>query len=164
MEIRILHEDLLRFHADAIVNPSNTHGFMGGGIAEDIKKEGGQDIEMEAAEQSPIPIGTAVLTQSGKLRCEHIIHAPTMEQPEGETSLDYIKEATQAALECAEEHKIAHVAMPGLGSGKIPKEDAAKAMIEAIVNFDAEHVTSLTLIDEDIEMVKAWHKIYSGKV
>jgi O-acetyl-ADP-ribose deacetylase (regulator of RNase III) len=54
--------------------------------------------------------------------------------------------------------------MPGLGSGKIPKEDAAKAMIEAIVNFDAEHVTSLTLIDEDIEMVKAWHKIYSGKV
>ena len=160
MEIRILHEDLLRFHADAIVNPTNTHGFMGGGIAEDIKKEGGQDIEMEAVSQAPIPIGTAIVTQSGKLRCEHIIHAPIMEQPEGESSIEYIKEATRAALECADEHNIAHVAMPSLGSGKISKEEVAKAMVEAIVNFDAEHITSLTLIDEDIEMVKAWHKIY----
>ncbi|MDA1196564.1 MAG: macro domain-containing protein [Nanoarchaeota archaeon] len=166
MDIKILHEDIIRFHADAIVNPTNSYGFMGGGLAETIKKEGGQEIEMEAVEQAPIPLGTAVLTQSGKLRCEHIIHSPTMEQPSGVSSIEHIKEATIAALDCAEENKIQFLAMTGLGTQTdgIPKESVAKAMIEAIVNFNPGHIKTLTLIDEDIEMVKAWHKIYSGKV
>ena len=44
IKITIKQDDLTEIFADAIVNPANSYGYMGGGVAAAIKKKGGQDI------------------------------------------------------------------------------------------------------------------------
>ena len=40
--------DLTKLEVDAIVNPANSSGTMGGGVAGAIKRAGGGEIEREA--------------------------------------------------------------------------------------------------------------------
>jgi O-acetyl-ADP-ribose deacetylase (regulator of RNase III) len=148
--------DITKADVDAIVNPANSYGYMGGGVADAIRKIGGEEIELEAASYAPILIGCAVITSGGKLKAKHVIHAPTMEQPAGRTSLDEIKKATQAALECAEENMIESIAMPGMGTGtgRIPYKKAAKAMIEVISNFKSEVVKKIVIMDINSKFIQ----------
>jgi O-acetyl-ADP-ribose deacetylase (regulator of RNase III) len=161
MKITIKEEDITELIVDAIVNPANSYGYMGGGVAGAIKERGGQEIELEAVSQAPIPIGFAVITTSGKLHCKHVIHAPTMEQPAALTSIENIKEATNAALQCADENNLKKIAIPGMGTGvgKVPKDKAAIAILEAIMNFEPTSLEEVILCDSNEEMIKEWNKI-----
>ncbi len=164
MKITVIHDDITRQDVDAIVNPANSYGFMGGGVAEAIAKLGGDEIELEAASHAPIPVGSAIITSPGRLRCRHIIHSPTVEQPGGNSSPEMIAEATRAALHCAEENQIARIAFPGLGSGVggVAKDPAAKAMLEAIANFETKTIQEILLVDTDEDMVKSWKAAFYG--
>ncbi len=48
MDVEILHGDITKLEADAIVNAADTSLRMGGGVAGAIKRAGGQEIEDEA--------------------------------------------------------------------------------------------------------------------
>ncbi|MCX6775853.1 MAG: macro domain-containing protein [Candidatus Micrarchaeota archaeon] len=135
--IRVIKGDLTRSEADAIVNPANSFGYMGGGVALAIKKAGGAQIEKEAVETAPIPIGKAVATTAGRLKVKFVIHAPTMVEPAAETDSDKVRLATLAALKCAEEKGAKSIAFPGMGTGVggLSYKIAAKAMVEAIKDF-----------------------------
>lgn len=162
LKIKVLHDDITRLDVDAIVNAANSYGYMGGGVAGAIKRFGGQEIELEAVSHAPIPIGHAVLTTAGKLKAKHVIHAPTMEQPASRTDAGNVREATMAALECAEENKLERIAMPGMGTGvgSVGKEEAAKAMAEAIINFDCKCLKEIILVDMNEEMVEAFRRVF----
>ena len=164
MKITILHDDITRQDVDAIVNPANSYGFMGGGVAEAIKKIGGEEIELEAASQAPIPLGSAIISAAGTLRCRHVIHSPTVEQPGGNSSPGMIVEETLAALHCADENQLARIAFPGLGTGVggVDKEQAAKAMLETIANLEPKCLQEILLVDTDEEMVIAWKNLFFG--
>ena len=158
MKITIKQGDITGLAIDAIVNAANSYGYMGGGVAGAIKRIGGQDIEMEAVSHAPIPIGSAVMTKAGRLKCRHVIHAPTMEQPASIIDVGNVSEATRAALECADENNLKRIAIPGMGTGVggVPKDKAAKAMIGVIVNFEGKSLEEVVLIDKDKEMVEEW--------
>jgi len=164
MEITIIQGDITNLMVDAIVNAANSYSYMGGGVAGAIKRIGGEEIEMEAVSCAPIPIGSAVVTTAGKLKCKKVIHAPTMEQPASLIDVGNVKEATRAALECAEENGLKRIAIPGLGTGVggVPMDKAAKAMLDAIVNFDEKSLEEVILIDRNKEMVDAWNKAFKG--
>jgi len=165
IKIKMFVGDITSPEVDAIVNPANSYGYMGGGVAGAIKRIGGEEIELEAVSQTPILIGFAIVTTAGKLRCRHIIHAPTMEQPASLTNVANIKEAVRAALECAEENRLERIAFPGMGTGigSVPKDKAAEAMLEVIINFEANHLKELFLVDRNKEMVDAWSKVLNKK-
>ena len=165
MKITIIQGDITNLSVDAIVNAANSYGYMGGGVAGAIKRIGGREIEMEAVSQAPIPVGHAVLTTAGRLRCKHVVHAPTMEQPASLIDVGNVNEATRAALECAEENGLKRIAIPGLGTGVggAPIDKAAKAMLDVIVNFDEKSLEEVILIDRNKEMVDAWNKAFKGK-
>ena len=160
MDITIQKGDITQIEVDAIVNAANSYGYMGGGVAGAIKSVGGSEIETEAVEQAPIPIGHAVLTTAGNLKAKHVIHAPTMEQPAQLTDVGRIKEATRAALECADINNLKRIAIPGMGTGvgRVPKDKAAQAMVEVIRAFKAESLEEVILIDTGDEMVKEFSK------
>ena len=164
MKVTIIKGDITNLAVDAIVNAANSYGYMGGGVAGAIKKIGGEEIEMEAVSNAPIPIGSAVLTTAGKLRCKHVIHAPTMEQPASLIDAGNVKEATRAALECADEAGFKRIAIPGMGTGVggVPRDKAAIAMIEIIVNFNEKSLEEVILVDRNEEMVKEWNKVFKG--
>ena len=159
MKIKVLKGDLTEIDADAIVNPANSLGYMGGGVAGAIKRKGGEEIEKEAVEKAPIPVGKAIATTSGRLRCRYVIHAPTMEKPAMRISVDNVRKATRAALELARDMGIKRIAFPGMGTGVggVKEEDAAKAMIETIKEY-LDFFDEVVLVDINDKMVNAWKK------
>ena len=138
MVILIQNKDLTQVKCDAIVNPANSSGYMGGGVAGAIKRAGGPIIEKQAVMQAPIPVGGAVITTGGNLPCNFVIHAPTMEKPAMHIGLENVKVATIAALKIASEKKLKSIAIPGMGTGVggVDKKAAAKAMISIVKEFE----------------------------
>ena len=156
MKIFVLEGDITKMDVDAIVNPANSFGFMGGGVALAIKRAGGEEIEREAVKKAPIPVGKAVVTTGGRLNCK-VIHAPTMVRP-GRTSIDNVRRATGAAIRAAIEKGFKSIAIPGMGTGvgRVDYNEAAKAMIEEIRELAAQFDIKVYLVDLDDKMVEAW--------
>jgi len=137
LTVKIVVGDVTEFQGDAIVNPANSYGYMGGGVALAIKLRGGKVIEEEAVKQAPIPIGSAVVTTGGSLKVRAVIHAPTVVRPGDRSSPENVYKATKAALEKAVERGFKSVAFPlmGAGVGGVPPKEAAKAMYSAIREY-----------------------------
>ncbi len=160
MQIEVLLGSLLDVKVDAIVNPANSYGYMGGGVAGVIKRAGGEDIEKEAIKKAPIPVGSAIITTAGRLPFKGVIHAPTMEEPAMETTEEKVRKAVRASLELADKLGFESIAMPGMGTGvgRLPKDVAARAMIEEIKAFEAKSLKRVVLVDVDERMVEEWRK------
>lgn len=131
--IKLLKGDLTEINADAIVNPANNQGFMGGGVAFAIKKKGGEIIEKQAIAKSPYEIGDAIITTGGKLKAKYVIHAGVMGM-DFITDENKIRNSTLNSLKRAEELKLKSIAFPsfGTGVGRIPAEKSANAMFKAV--------------------------------
>jgi O-acetyl-ADP-ribose deacetylase (regulator of RNase III) len=138
MAIVVEYGDITKIVCDAIVNPANSYGYMGGGVAGAIKRIGGIEIENEAISLAPIPIGKAIVTTAGSLPCQHVIHAPTMKEPAMRINIDNVKLATRAALKLAEDLKIKSIAIPGMGTGVggVSLSDAAREMVTVAKEFE----------------------------
>ncbi len=161
IEIKVLQASLLEVQADAIVNPANSLGLMGGGVAGVIKRFGGEEIEREAIEKAPIPVGSAVLTSAGRLPFKGVIHAPTMEEPAMETTEEKVRRAVRAVLELADRMGFESIAMPGMGTGvgRLPKDISAKVMLHEISSFQAKSLKRVLLVDLDPQMVQEWKRL-----
>lgn len=138
-QIKIIQGDITESSADAIANAANNHLWMGSGVAGAIKDKGGQEIEEKAISKGPIPVGEAVATSAGDLRCEYVIHAAAMGQ-DLVTDEAKIRSATRNALLRAEELKLESIDFPALGTGVggFPVEKAAEIMIEEARRFLAD--------------------------
>jgi O-acetyl-ADP-ribose deacetylase len=139
---------------DTIMNAANGIGPMGAGIAGAIRKAGGVEIQTDAfrvcKEQDPQP-GQAYLTIPGKLEEQgimKIVHAVTMKQPGGPTSLEIVKHAFKSALGLAYKDgtlKIGCTAL-GTGIGGLNVKEVAKAMIDIAKEF-------LKTIDDNMNII-----------
>lgn len=137
--IKIIMGDITESSAEAIVNAANNHLWMGSGVAGAIKRKGGRSIEREAVCKGPIPVGEAVSTSAGDLRCKFVIHAAAMGQ-DLITDESKIRAATRNSLLRAEELGLRSIDFPALGTGVggFPFEKAAFAMIDEAKRFLAE--------------------------
>ncbi|MFH1024017.1 MAG: macro domain-containing protein [Planctomycetota bacterium] len=165
MKISVLKGDLTAITVDAIVNPANSHGVMGGGVAGGIRRKGGQAIEDDAMAAAPIPIGATVATTAGKLPAKAVIHAPTMMNPAERTNTENIRKATLAALAEADRRGFSTIAFPGMGTGvgRVNPDDAATVMVAAIRSFKAKFLVEATLVDVAEDMVKAFRSAIERK-
>jgi O-acetyl-ADP-ribose deacetylase (regulator of RNase III) len=150
-KITLYKGDITELETDAIVNAANNQLWMGGGVAGAIKRKGGVEIEKEAIEKGPIPIGEAVVTGAGRLKARYVIHAAAMGYEGGRMfppTADTIREATKNSLLRAEELGIRSIAFPALGTGVggFPLRSAAEIMIEVT----REHLAGKTCLEEVI--------------
>jgi len=134
--------DITDFAGDAIVNPANTLGLMRGGVALAIKRRGGDEIEKEAVAQAPIGIGEAVVTNAYKLKCRKVIHAPTVVQPRGRSSVEYVLKAVDASLKKAIQLGLRTIAFPlmGAGTGGLSIEESLSAMLRAMKSYSSQNL------------------------
>ena len=156
----VIQGSILEVEAQAIVNAANSSGAMGGGVAGVIRRAAGSEVEKEAMQHAPIPVGHAVLTSSGKTPFQGIIHAPTMPRPAMRIPADNVGKATRAALTVADEQGFSSLAIPGMGTGVggVMPADAAGRMIKEIKSFVPRSLTRVILIDVDPTMVNAWRE------
>ncbi len=158
MLIRCIQGDITQVEAEAIVNPSNSFGYMGGGVALAIKKKGGEEIEKEAISKAPIPVGSAVATTAGSLKTKYVIHASTMEKPAQRIPVENVALATKAALELAAKLRVRSIAFPGMGTGVggVAPEEAARAMLEVIKSHRGEFPEEVLLVAFDPQLYRAF--------
>jgi len=158
LQITILHGSLLEVEAELIVNPANSYGLMGGGVAGVIRRIAGSSVEEEARRYAPIPVGKAVLTSGGRTKLKGIIHAPTMAEPAMRIPATNVDLATRAALDLADTHGFVSIALPGMGTGVgcVASQESARTMIHVIRQFDPTALQSIILVDVDPSMVQAW--------
>jgi len=159
MTIFIEKGDLTKITCDAIVNPANSFGYMGGGVAGAIKRIGGPTIEKEAVSKAPIPVGKAIVTSAGTLPCKYVIHAPTMKEPAMNIDVNNVKLATKAAFDLGVKLKLKSIAIPGMGTGVggVPTSDAAKVITKIVKEFE-DKFEKIILIDRNDEMIKSFYQ------
>jgi O-acetyl-ADP-ribose deacetylase (regulator of RNase III) len=159
MTIIVEKSDLTKISCDAIVNPANSYGYMGGGVAGAIKRVGGNEIEKEAISKAPIEVGKAVATTSGSLPCRFVIHAPTMKRPAMRIDVENVRLATKAALHKGIKLNLKSIAIPGMGTGVggVPVEKAAEAITKLAKQFE-DRFEKIILIDRNQDMIESFKK------
>ncbi|MSP16499.1 MAG: macro domain-containing protein [Myxococcales bacterium] len=164
MLVHIAQADLTTLPADAIVNPANSLGIMGGGVAGVIKRKGGEDIQREAMASAPIAVGAAVITTAGSLPARFVIHAPTMEEPGMRIGVEYVRRAMRAALIAAAARGFNVVAFPGLGTGVggVAPSDAARAMVDELRAHKQDLPSVVWLVALDEELLTAFDEAFKN--
>ena len=149
MQIHLAKTDITEMAVDAVVNPANSLGIMGGGVSAALSRKGGPTIQKEAMSLAPIAVGAAVVTNAGQLWAKHVIHAPTMEEPGTKVGVENVRRATRAALLAASHHGLEVIAIPGMGTGLggVDPADAARAMVDELRAHRQPKPTTVYLVD-----------------
>jgi O-acetyl-ADP-ribose deacetylase (regulator of RNase III) len=156
MQIHLSKSDITLMAVDAIVNPANSLGIMGGGVAFALSHSGGPSIQREAMSLAPIAIGAAVVTNAGTLSARHIIHTPTIDEPGQKATIENVRRAMHAALLAASVRGFDVIAIPGLGTGLggVDPSEAARAMVDELHGHKGEKPTTVWLVDLDSETLE----------
>lgn len=158
IQVEILKGSILDVQVDAITVAANSLGIMGGGVAAVIKRAAGVEVENEARKKAPISVGEAIATSGGKTQFKGIVHAPTMSRPATRIPPENVYKATLASLRAADVNGFQSLAIPGMGVGigRVPEEEAARLMLQAIRGFSPTTLRKVVLIDVDQSMVDCW--------
>ena len=155
MQIHIAKADITEMAVDAIVNPANSLGIMGGGVAAAMSRKGGPSIQKEAMSLAPIAVGAAVVTTAGRLWAKFVIHAPTMEEPGTKVGVEAARRAARAALLAASHRGFDVIAIPGLGTGLggLDPSEAARAMVDELRAHRQPKPITVYLVDTNDEIL-----------
>ena len=155
MQVHLAKTDITTLAVDAVVNPANSLGIMGGGVAGALSRRGGPTIQREAMSLAPIAVGAAVVTNAGQLHAKRVIHAPTMEQPGTKVGVENVRRATRAALLAAAHHNLELIAIPGMGTGLggVDPSDAARAIVDELRAHRQPQPSTVYLVDLDDEIL-----------
>lgn len=157
MQVHVARAELWTLPVDAVVNPANSLGIMGGGIGGTLRRQGGDVIQHEAMQAAPIAVGAAIVTTAGQLPAKHVIHVPTMEEPGQKIGADNVRRAARAALIAADRNNMKVIAIPGIGTdlGEVPFDEAARAIVEEIRAHRRPNPETIYLVDTNEAMVLA---------
>ena len=136
--IRLVGGDITERYVDVIVNPANSYLKHGGGIAGAIVKKGGQIIQEESDKIGYVPVGSAVITNSGKLPCKAIIHTVGPQMGEGNED-EKLRKAIISVLALAHENGFKSISIPAISTGIFgyPKDKCAEILLQESMNYFA---------------------------
>jgi len=156
VQVHVAKAELWTLPVDAIVNPANSLGIMGGGISGILRRQGGDVIQQAAMAASPIAVGAAIVTTAGQLPAKHVIHVPTMEEPGMKIGAENVRRAARAALIAADRNQFKVIAIPGIGTdlGEVPIEEAARAIVEEIRAHRRPCPETIYLVDTNEIMIQ----------
>lgn len=121
--------DLAETAADAIVSSANFQMQMRTGVADALRRRGGDEIEREATVHGEQALGACIKTGAGKLAARHVLHAVS-----AWNEVSCVGRATERALLLADELGCKRIAVPalGTGAGRVSMEMSANAMMTAL--------------------------------
>lgn len=137
--------DILEIPVDAVVSPANSFGFMDGGIDRVYSDRFGWQLQDKLRDlirrdwDGELPIGLAVLMETGDDQIPYLISAPTMRAPVNISNTLNAYLAFRAVLRVVQRKNqeqpgaIKSVACPGMGTGtgEMPASICAKQMVAA---------------------------------
>ena len=139
MPLTIIHGDIARFQADALVNAANSRLQAGAGVCGALfEGAGSEQIQAACDAIGFCPPGSAVITPAFHLSASHVIHAVGPVYQDGtKGEMETLTSAYTSALALAQEHRLRSIAFPLISSGTYgyPREEALSVAIAAIRGF-----------------------------
>jgi O-acetyl-ADP-ribose deacetylase (regulator of RNase III) len=131
--IELWNGDICDLEVDAIVSPASTSLWMSSGVAGELKRTGGDEIEFAALRQAPVAMGEAIVTPAGRLAAKVVIHAVSLGR-DRRTNGTAIDRAARSAMTRVRELGLTTVAFPALGTGVggFPLAEAAQIAVDAV--------------------------------
>src|SRR5215467_14112323 len=114
--IRLVKGDITERKVDVIVNAANSYLKHGAGVAGAIVRKGGAIIQQESDKIGYVQVGSAVITTSGKLPCNAVIHTVGPRMGEGNED-SKLRKAVQSSLKLAADQGFKSISMPAISSG-----------------------------------------------
>ncbi|MBO4208345.1 macro domain-containing protein [Micromonospora echinofusca] len=114
------HRDLLSADAEALVNPVNTVGVMGRGLALQFKRTHPANYRAyrDACAAGQVRLGEMLIFDSGKPgRGRYVINFPTKGHWRNQARLDDIRRGVDSLVDTVIGHRIGSIAVPALGCG-----------------------------------------------
>jgi len=158
--IVLVHGDLTKQDADAIVNAANSGLRGGGGVDGAIHRAGGSSIDKECRDIigriGRLNTGKAVITTGGDLKARYVIHTvgPVWHGgDQGEKRL--LADAYINSIKLAEEKGIQTIAFPNISTGifgfpkNLAAETAYAAVKQALDTFDKVKEVRLVCFDDE---------------
>jgi O-acetyl-ADP-ribose deacetylase len=156
MKIDIIKGDITTLKVDAIVNAANRELSHGGGVCGAIHQKAGPLLTKECAKLSGklggVLPGEAFITNGYELPALHVIHTlgPVWRVGSAKEQSQLQEELANCytnSLAVAEEHELASVAFPSIGTGAFgwDKKMAAQIAIPAVLSHKAEHLNRVIL-------------------
>src|SRR5918993_4848365 len=146
--IRLIKGDITDQNVDVIVNPANSYLKHGGGVAGAIVRKGGKIIQTESDKIGFVPVGSSVITTSGELPCNAIIH--TVGPKMGEGNEDFkLSKSINSSLSLASATGYTSISIPAISSGifGFPKDRCADILLDESIKFLTNNATTLQLIE-----------------
>lgn len=169
MELHLIKGDITKVKADAVVNAANTSLLGGGGVDGAIHRAGGPAILEECivirSRQGGCTVGEAVMTTAGNLPSKYVIHTVGPVWNGGRKNEEaLLRNAYTNSLTLAEENGLSSVAFPNISTGiyHFPKDKAAAIAVQAVRDFDAKSVTSVTFVCFDEENYLLYNALLNG--
>lgn len=121
--------DIALSEVDGIVSSANSEMRMRSGVAEALRKRGGDVIEQEAMKGGARPLGSCVSTTAGDLCARMVLHAVS-----AWNEASCVGRAMQHVFLMGDEFGLKSLAIPALGTGvaKVSLETCASAMMTAL--------------------------------
>jgi O-acetyl-ADP-ribose deacetylase (regulator of RNase III) len=117
--LTLMRGDLFSARVDAMVNPVNTHGVMGKGLALEFKKRYPQNfVAYKAAfERGELEVGRMFSVPTGALEPRFIVNFPTKQHWRNPSKLEYVEHGLITLVGEIERLELKSVAIPALGCG-----------------------------------------------
>jgi O-acetyl-ADP-ribose deacetylase len=146
--IRLIKGDITDQNVDVIVNPANSYLKHGGGVAGAIVRKGGKIIQTESDKIGFVPVGSSVITTSGELPCQTIIHTVGPQMGEGNEDFKLSK-SIHSSLSLASYNSYKSISIPAISSGifGFPKDRCANILLDESIKFLQNNNTSLETIE-----------------
>ena len=156
MKIDIITGDITTLKVDAIVNAANRELSHGGGVCGAIHQKAGPMLGKECARLSGrlggVLPGEAFITDGYELPALYVIHTlgPVWRGGSAKEQTQWQEELADCytnSLAVAEEHELASVAFPSIGTGAFgwDKKMAAQIAIPAVLGHKARHLNRVIL-------------------
>jgi len=167
-KVLIINGDISEQDVDAIGLAANDRLWMGGRVAEAIKRKAGEDIETEAMKQGPLGIGEIAVTTAGEMVTKNILHAVIMGQDLAPTE-ETIRKGTRNLLTKANKLGLDSLAIPAFGTGmaKLEANKSAEAMVDeiiiALLELESIRELRIVLLNQGIynAFAKEFHRKFS---
>jgi len=129
--IRLIEQGLAQLRVDAVVRAADEHLEPVGPASEALDREGGEALRLLRQVQSPLDVGSAVITGAGGLAAEFVLHI-VIQGEDRTASRDTVRRALTSAWHRAEGWQLTLVGAPlaGLGGTALTPEEAAVALVE----------------------------------
>jgi O-acetyl-ADP-ribose deacetylase len=162
--IEIIHGDITKVAADAIVNAANSSLMGGGGVDGAIHRAGGREILEECKlivlRQGGCRTGKAVITTAGNLPAKFVIHTVGPIWSGGSNDeAQKLSDCYKNSLQLAVKNDCKTIAFPNISTGvyRFPKERAAKIAVDTVSEFlassDKIEKVIFVCFDEENEML-----------